>query len=40
MLMAFGKHLKSTLPVEADELVEFGTHKGKTFAEVQTKYPD
>ena len=40
MLIAYRKHLKSTLPVEANQLVEFGTHKGKTFAEVQTKFPD
>ena len=40
MLLAFRKHLKGTLPVEPDEAVDFGTHKGKTFAEVLTKYPD
>ena len=40
MLLMYRKHLKGTLPVEADEVVDFGTHKGKTFAELQTKYPD
>ena len=39
MLLALRKRLKETMPVERDELVEFGTRKGKTFAEVETKFP-
>ena len=40
LLLAYRKHLKGTLPVEPDEVVDFGQHKGKTFAEVLAKYPD
>ena len=40
MLIAYRKHLKGTMPVTPDEVLDFGAHKGKTFAEAQTKYPD
>jgi hypothetical protein len=40
MLMKYRARLKCTMPAEPDEVVDFGQHKGKTFAEVQTKFPD
>ena len=39
ILIEVRKHLESQKTPEDQELVNFGEHKGKTFLEVRTKYP-